>query len=147
VVQETAVGVERAAPLKGDGVHPSALVGQLDAFAFTEGSAPTGSSHRLRGAGANTGLGCRGGFVDGSFAAHDIPRSCKTVVPHVVVSEGVKLWRRQCCRQVTLPVPALPAPIRPRAPAGNGGQHRVLREQPSHLAVVVHNRVVPAFKL
>jgi hypothetical protein len=81
VVQETAVGMESTATFEGDRVHAPPLVGQLHAFAFPEGTAATGSSHRLRAAGGNTGLGCCCGFVDGSFAAHDFPRSCKTVVP------------------------------------------------------------------
>jgi hypothetical protein len=63
--------VECTAAFQGDGVHSAAFVRQLDPLTFAEGAAATGSSHRLRAAGGNTGLRCSLGVVDGSFAAHD----------------------------------------------------------------------------
>jgi hypothetical protein len=50
-------------------------------------------------------------------------------------------------RQVTLPVLALPACIGPSGFSCDGGQDRVLGEQPGHLAVVVYDGVVPPLQL
>src|SRR6478735_8820054 len=118
MVQEAPVGVEGPADFEGDRVHAATLVRELDAFAFTEGSAAARRAGGTIRAGGTAGPGggsvsaCGGGGVGsvsacGGVAAHeDVPRSCKAVWPRtcrrapVLARGGPEIHDRP----VTLPV-------------------------------------------